>query len=84
MKRGCSYLRDLADRTDVILGVSDALHEYSLGILINGRRECLGSSDVTNLTPIPNFLKSTAHAVSSEFACYHSQDGYPPLNWLYV
>ena len=41
MKRGIAYLRDLPYRTDVILGVSDTLHEYSLGFLINGRRERL-------------------------------------------
>ncbi len=42
-----------------------------------------GSSDVTNLTAIPYFLKSTAQAVRSGITYYRSED-YPPLNWLYV
>ena len=34
-----AYLGYLTNRTDVVLGISDGLHEYSLRLLIDSRAE---------------------------------------------
>ena len=50
-------LRELADRADVILRVSDALDEYGLGILIDGRLERRRVVRCDKLDPYPIFLE---------------------------
>ena len=64
-KGNFANLRNLADRTDVILGVSDTLHKYGLGFLINGRLERHRVVRCDKLDPDSIFLKE--HYASGEF-----------------
>lgn len=49
-----AYLSYLANRTDVVLGISNGLHKYSLSFLIDSRREFRGviGSDKLDRNPV--------------------------------
>lgn len=80
-----AYLSYLTNRTDVVLGVSDGLHKYGLGILINSRSKCGGFIRSDKLDPNSVFLQK--HYAKLSALKTHTKrilSAKLPLNWLYV